>query len=591
MNKREEIVFDLEISKNYFLCGFKKVKDGKVLQIDTKTSLTKDQRKKIISVLRKVTIIGFNSSRYDIPMLLKALEGVSTMTLFKMSETIIKENLPNFITMNRFDVQKIDGIDHFDLMPVQPSLFVSLKSLGVRLNSKRLQELPYAYDKILSDTEIDVIRKYNINDLDVTIDLYNEVKHEVVLRVEMGKVYGIDLRSKSGAQVATAVLLKMTDYKGKAQPIPKGIKYKAPSCITFKTDHLQELLLNLQSHIFEINKKNGQPIVPEWLKKNPIVIGNTKYQVGVGGLHDKQKKTVKHSSETQNIIDIDVVSFYPSMMLEFDFFPKIKDFAKVYKDIYVNRLKAKKEGDKFTSNSLKLVLNSSFGLMGSMYSKFYSPETMIHVTITGQLLLLMLIEELESNGIEVFYGNTDGITAVVSDLAVFRAIVFDWELTTGMIMEENFFKAVYIRDVNAFINITEDGDIKSKGVYAEPTLSKNNEYPIVFDSIKAFLKDGVPMLQTLTECKDFTRFISGRTVSKGGMYKGEYLGKVVRFYFAEGGEPIFYKNIHGNMAKVATTDGCKPIMDLPDTIPADLDYHKYLELADKHLEALGYGKQ
>ncbi len=337
MNKREEIVFDLEISKNYFLCGFKKIKDGKVLQIDTKTSLTREQIKKIKTVLRQTTIIGFNSSRYDIPMLLKALEGVSTMVLFKMSETIIKENLPTFMTMNKFDIQHLDGIDHFDLMPVQPSLFTSLKSLGVRLNSKRLQELPYAYDKVLSDSEIQVIRQYNTNDLDVTIDLYKEVKHEVELRSKMGEVYGTDLRSKSGAQVATAVLLKMTNYKGKAQPIPKGIRYKAPSCITFESEQLQDLLINMEGHTFEINKKNGQPIVPDWLKKNPIIINNTKYQVGVGGLHDKQKKTVKRSNERASLIDIDVTQYYPSMMLEFGFFPKIKDFAKVYKEIYNDR--------------------------------------------------------------------------------------------------------------------------------------------------------------------------------------------------------------------------------------------------------------
>ena len=284
------------------------------------------------------------------------------------------------------------------------------------------------------------------------------------------------------------------------------------------------------------------------------------------------------------------------MMLEFGFAPKhIPNFLKVYKDIYDKRVKAKAEKDKFTANSLKLVLNSSFGLMGSFYSKFYSPDTMLHVTLTGQLLLLMLIERLEKEGISVFYGNTDGITVECPNdkLDLMRSIIFDWELDTGMSMEEAHFKACYIRDVNAFVNITTDGDIKSKGVFAEPTLMKNNEYAIVFDAIKLYLRDGIAIEDTIRNCKDFRRFISGRTVSKGGYWRGDFIGKVVRFYYSTDGDQIEYKNVHGNWAKVATTEGCRPLMTLPESInglcetPSDLDYDKYIELSYKHLKTLG----
>jgi len=585
---REKIIFDIEISPNMFMVGFKKL-DGKVLQITTKTKLDKTQCMNIRKVINQYTLIGFNNSRYDNPMLLKALDGATTTELFKMSERVVKDNMPTFMTMRDFDLEPIRAMDTIDLMPPQPAVFASLKSLGVRLNSPKLQELPYAYDKVLSDKEIEVIAKYNINDLDVTIDLYKAIKGEITLREQMGEQYGTDLRSKSGAQVATAVLLKMTKYQGAKPSIPKSVRYVAPKCVQFNSYVLQGLLKRVEEHVFAINPKNGQPVNPDWLKKFPLTINNTPYQVGVGGLHDKRKKTTFRADDDTLLLDIDVASYYPSMMIEFGYAPKhIKGFLDTYKRIYKTRLNAKRTGDKFVSNSLKLVLNSSFGLLGSMYSKFYSPDTMLQVTITGQLMLLMLIEEIEAEGVEVFYANTDGITLKLpkGKLDTIRNIVFDWELQTGMVMEENYFDSVHIRDVNSFVNITTDGEVKAKGVYAPPTLSKNNEYPIVFDAIKAHLKDGTPMEDVINSCTDVTKFVSGRAVAKGGHWKGKYLGKMVRFYYSTEGEPIYYINVHGNEAKVATTDGAKPMMDLVNTVPTDLDYDKYIELAYKHLENL-----
>ncbi len=629
--KRDEVIFDLEVSPNYFLCGFKKLSDGKELQIDTKTVLSRDQIKKIKTVLRQTTVIGFNSTRYDIPMLLKALEGVSTMDLFKMSKTIIEENLPNFITMQRFDVETIRDLDHFDVSEPSPAVFVSLKGYGARLHSKKLQDLPYEYDKVLSDSEIEVIKKYNINDLDTTIDLYNAIGPRIRLREEMGKEYKLDLRSKSDAQIAELVIVTELARKGvKAiRPLPpKIIQYKAPSCVEFKTDQLKSVLEFVEHTSFKINPKNGQPILPDFLKKLKIVIGETKYQVGLGGLHSKEKKMVVIPKEDEVLRNIDVASYYPSMILEFGFYPKrlTEKFLEVYKHIYVTRLNAKRsEGilkkdiktlEKDTvlkvdikndllnelsnelsktstiNGGLKIVLNGSFGKLGSMYSKLYAPDLMLQVTLTGQLMLLMLIEELEDAGITVKSSNTDGVEIVCpkSKEALLEAIVFDWELNTGMVMEHGHYKALYARDVNNYVAVY-DGYTKTKGVYSEPSLMKNSEYPIVFEAIREYLLNGTPLLQTLTECKDVRQFLTARTVKGGGVWNEQYLGKVVRWYYAENGTTIHYKT-NGN--KVPKSDGAKPLMNLGETLaedafafPADLDYHRYLELAIGHLEDTG----
>jgi len=276
------------------------------------------------------------------------------------------------------------------------------------------------------------------------------------------------------------------------------------------------------------------------------------------------------------------------MIIEFGFTPKHigKKFLDVYTNIYKKRFIAKRSGDKQTSNSLKLVLNSSFGKMGSMYSKLYAPDVMLQVTITGQLMLLMLIERIEAQGVEVFYANTDGITINCprNKRDLIETIVFDWELDTGMVMETAEFKSTAIRDVNNFVNITMDNEVKAKGAYAETGLSKGRSVPIVYTAIKQYLRDNTPLETTIHDCKDPNEFLIARNVRGGGVYRGAYLGKTVRFYWCVDGDIIAYKT-NGN--KVPLSDSARPMMDLVAALPLDIDYDRYITYAIEALNNLG----
>jgi len=347
--------------------------------------------------------------------------------------------------------------------------------------------------------------------------------------------------------------------------------------------------------------------------------------------------------------NVDVASYYPSMILGFGFYPKrlTTRFLDVYGAIYTTRLKAKAaasalkkekgpeyERQETIQQGLKITLNGSFGKLGSKYSKLYSPDLLLQVTITGQLMLLMLIEELEAAGMSVKSANTDGVEVLVADEddELLKRIVFDWELRTGMVMEFGQYNALYARDVNNYVAVYPD-EVKAKGVYTKPSLQKNSEYPIVFEAIRHYLLDGTPLYTTLRACKDIRKFLTARTVKGGGVWSqplcntveydryiadaneefggfgsgragkdkgietrnleyrklqmnelGKYLGKVVRWYYAKDGATIHYAS-NGN--KVPKSDGAYPMMDLTDGIPDNLDYEKYLELAHKHLADLG----
>ena len=197
---RELLVFDIESYKNYFLIGFKRLSDGKKVQIDMAggdNRFTKEQRRKIRGLLGEYTVFGYNSAKYDVPVMLKAIDGASCKSLFEMGTTIIQNNIPAWKSMQEYDIEPLRELDHFDVSEPSPAVFISLKAYGSRLHSKRLQDLPYPFDTILTKEQMAHVKTYNVNDLDTTIDLYNAIADRIELRVNMSSQYKVDLRSKS----------------------------------------------------------------------------------------------------------------------------------------------------------------------------------------------------------------------------------------------------------------------------------------------------------------------------------------------------------------------------------------------------------
>ena len=215
---------------------------------------------------------------------------------------------------------------------------------------------------------------------------------------------------------------------------------------------------------------------------------------------------------------------------------------------------------------------------------------MIAVTLTGQLSLLMLIEELENNDISVISSNTDGFVSLLNKEQYERydSICFDWELTTGFVLEETRYKALYSRDVNNYLAITDYG-YKGKGIFTLDSLQKNPQATIIINAVIKLLVDNIPISETIRNCKDLKEFLHVRSVTGGATYKDTYLGRVVRWIYSTNGDVIKYKkpNKTGTFPKVAKSEGSRPIMDLNCEFPKDIDYDRYIEESMSILDDLG----
>ena len=462
LETRPIVICDTEAYRDYWSIGFKSPESGKSIVYEYYDGCPLD-KKRIASVFRRYTVITFNGIKYDLPMILYAMSGATNQELKEASDDLIQYGTPHWVFMERRNLSMPDFIDHIDLMSVSPGApqMPSLKIYAGRLHSRKMQELPIEHDESIGSVERQVLQAYNVNDLDVTIDLYNDLKAQLDLRTLMSKEYGVDLRSKSDAQIAEAVIKteieRITGLRiFRPDNRAPDFFYKAPDFIEFQTPQLQEVLRQIQATKFCIDL-NGNVEMPLYLKDLKITIGESVYRMGIGGLHSSETRVSHYSDDEVVLLDRDVTSFYPMIKILLGLFPKRigPNYLKVYKAIFDRRIAAKRAGNKNVAETLKIVLNGAFGKLGSLFSVFYAPDLMIQVTLTGQLAILMLIEQMELRGMQVVSANTDGFVTKVPRARrwQFNAICFDWELQTGFNTEETEYRSLHIKNVNNYIAI------------------------------------------------------------------------------------------------------------------------------------------
>ena len=164
----------------------------------------------------------------------------------------------------------------------------------------------------------------------------------------------------------------------KPEKVPSEFYYTAPDLVAFKSKYLDDILKRINKTPFLLGK-NGSVLLPDWLKSNQIIIDNTPYQMGIGGLHSCEKRQFVGAYKDHLLFDMDVASYYPNIILEQGLSPESMrpHFIEIYKSLVDRRILAKRAGDKVTADTLKICVNGSFGKLGSKYSALYAPELLI----------------------------------------------------------------------------------------------------------------------------------------------------------------------------------------------------------------------
>lgn len=558
-----KFIYDLEVFPNFFSATFKNVdtKEIEVFYIHDENTRDLFYLKKFIK--SNIYLIGYNNDKYDNLLLNKILTSeVTCGDLFNLSKLIISNRESFFLNKKIKELYSYKKpYKSLDLMMIHrfDKLMVGLKQCSVNLKWHKIQDLPKAYDAKVTCGEIYNILEYNLNDVLITERLFEVSLEEVQLRQSVGKKYDVDLMNASRSKMADILMTKMyadasnlkfNDFKD-LRDTETVINFSDIiwDKISYSTPSMQAVLDKIKNTTIDISSGNINFNIS-------VIIDSCKHDIAKGGLHSNNKPDIYESTDSVKLIDVDFGSFYPSLMINLDTYPPQLGnvFLDVLKTITVQRLAAKKNKDKVEADALKIVINSCYGKLGFEKGYMYSPKSMYTVTVNGQLILLMLIEQLSNIGVECFYSNTDGATFKVPiELQdEFYKVCNDFVKFVNIDLEYTEYSKCIIRDVNNYLITKPNGEVKEKGVFVtDIQLDKGFDMPIVAKAVKAYYIDNVPIREFVENHEDIYDFCKSQKV--GGQYKVErhyiedskycieVMQKTNRYYVSKRGDVLYKK--------------------------------------------------
>jgi hypothetical protein len=611
------VVFDVEVFPDRWLVGFYGAdKLGKLAihQVEDRESL--------LNTLATInaagnTLVGYNSAGYDNLIIAAILNGSDA---FAASRDIIAG------ISRRRDVDI--GVDHIDLAArlKRGGGFPGLKTVAANLGLT-IEELPSSwFNEPVDSDRWEVIRRYNARDLISTYEILKRFAPELAALTVLSNELGGDLRSTPSPQVVEKFFLKSHREAYGTTPArietPASIRYEPPRRIAL--DGYSDLVKRPRNKAARewFDRVTKEPIrLTEtnsglsWSQapKATFKLGKLTVSVGIGGIHSVDEPRLYRETKRRRLFLADVSSYYPSMIAGYGLTPRTYGEAgrDAYRRILERRLAIKKaaglESDQerkaalaAEETGLKLLLNSTFGKLGDRYSSLFDPAAFASVTLTGQILLINLIERLQKAGARVVSCNTDGLVFLADrDDQAHQTVLRRWQSRTGLKLDVTPLKRFVALSTNNAAYLTSRGKTKSIGKLKtdlRPLASPNGL--AIADAVVAAALFDIPPETTLEKITDPIRFafVSRKTkkTRKAVLITGDQeleLGKVSRWYrrYVEDGSPrpvIRHISESGRLTTPAKADGVSLMLDRPASIPGDIDRGFYIAEARRLYQRL-----
>lgn len=500
-------IFDCEVFAHDWLFVFKNGTDGEY-------SIFHNDYDGVKAFLEEGPMLcGFNNKHYDQFILKAVLAGLTPEEVKAYNDYIIAGGngwqYPPLQDFRCFFSQ----LDLMDDMQKGLSLKAIEGHLGMNI---RESTVDFTIDHPLTEDELAETVRYCKHDVDATEALYKLRKNYVKAKVQLGQMVGIS--PEKAAYMTNAKLTAA--YLGARPPVTPWTDERE---YTYPPNLRREYI---PPEVFDFFDRMHDKSIPDddlFSSKLDIVVGGCPCKLGFGGIHGALRIYQEETAGTRVIRNYDVASLYPSLMIKCGYTSRNIPDPKRFEETYNTRLAAKHSGDKVTANTLKLVLNTTYGAMLNQYNDLYDPLMGRSVCISGQLFLLELachyVADLKT--VTLIQLNTDGIMVSIEEdeLPALLAINDEWQQRTGFLLEEDRIRRIVQKDVNGYVEIAEDGSTKVKGGYLTHGIAPagafnvNNSAIVVKKAIIAYFVDGTPVEDTVNAATDPLEF---QIIAKAG---------------------------------------------------------------------------
>ena len=623
------IITDIETMAEFFLCGCYDPQTG--IYHNFELNKNKNQLDAMIRFFEEKNdhyFVTYNGLRFDSQVLehiirnnniwheLPALELCAIIAQVAQ-DTIHDSNygvLPKYRESElSFKILDLFEINHYS----NKNRMVSLKRLEFEMDLENIEEMPIHHGKTgLTKEDMMLIADYCENDVEATYEFYKVTtgntehplykgNNQIELRQDIQEEFGIPCLNYSDSKIGDEMIKKFYCQEKGIQytDLPKKgyfrkeilVKNCIAEYVTFQTPELQ----NFHKHV----KKQILTMTDDF--KESLEFYDNIYTFAKGGLHTENKPKVFEADENTLIVDWDVSSYYPAIIINNGRYPKHlgPSFLRGYKQMFDKRLELKplaKKDKKIKGivGALKLAVNSVYGKSSDMQSWIYDRQLTMFTTITGELSLLMLIEAYELAGINVISANTDGVTILVKNASfdTMNEINKWWMELTSYELERTDYSRIIFSTVNDYIAIKTDGEIKKKGDFlTDFELHKNKSARIVPIALEQYFVNDIPVEETIKNHKNIYDFALRQKASKDFHYEGHsketktIYNKLIRYYVSNTGEKLLkVKNPEctTNAADVSQVEAGDWLMTVCNKLSKDhsldnINHAYYIERAER----------
>jgi DNA polymerase elongation subunit (family B) len=445
---------DVETAKVKFFGAYSYIDDAYYLLQGTETKEIK------LLIERHRVMVSFNGKAFDNPILIN--NGYELENKFKI-----------FIDLYEISAQKGSGnYGHYNKN--------KLIQMGIEIKKFTLKN-------IIEVLKLDEISK---GDIDYTIFQKDEWTKEEIKQIKQYLKQDIVLTKK---------LFEW--YEEQFKPLKGFLSPKSQR-------NYKHIVSSLSSLAYEIIC-NQAGLKVDWGEKQE---GIKKSFEGAHHINPRKEKI------KGNIVNIDFTSAYPHALMMGNLYTKsndgwngdgyfnikgcydIKEQGKIelaLKNILLERLKAKKAGDKVKSNGYKIVINSLYGLTGNpIFKSIYNPISAADCTSMIRTCLKKLAKTLEEYDFQILYGFTDNVIVLIPEqsnkdelLYVVKKFIEEVKSHVPFPMEtfnlelETEMKFIWFVAKNCYLYITKYNKIKYKS-----TLLNTNTPRVIMEVFENYIK-------------------------------------------------------------------------------------------------------
>jgi DNA polymerase I len=427
--------------------------------------LVKDEKELIEKLCEKLNnyevIVGYNSSSFDIPYLMKRAEKINARFWLGNEEINIKK-----LTTGR--VVRTSGIIHFDLFYL---IRLLANAQAIKTQRYSLEEI---YEEILGEKKIDLEEEkmceiydndetrgiyldYSLSDAVATYKIFEKLYPLIVEICKISKIPLKELNNITSSQLVESLLFEYShDYNFIIPSKPEG----------------EELLERSEEKVIGAYVKIPEPgiyekiAVLDFRSLYPSII--VAHNIDPRTLNCEHEECKKNISPTGSYFCLKKKGIIPITVENLlNLRKKLKEELKRTNDPLIKARVA----------ALKIILNSFYGMFRYIRSRWYSRECAESITTWGRKYILDIAKKAEEKGFKVIYMDTDSTFLTLGEKNKEDVIKFveevNKEIPEAMELEiENFYeRGVFVEkktkeEIGArkkYALIDENGKIKIRG--------------------------------------------------------------------------------------------------------------------------------